>query len=70
MHILQPDLPEEPWYVPALQRAQVAVPFPGAMLPGRQSTQLVELLLPGIGFALPGPQAMHADEFDLPRAGL
>ena len=46
------------------------VPMPLAMLPGRQSTHTLGLLLPGTGLAFPGGHAMHDALLDAPTSEL
>lgn len=63
-------LPRVLWNLPGLHREHVAAPLSRAMVPGMHSWQRAALLLPGIGFAFPGAQAMHAAPLKLPLRGL
>jgi hypothetical protein len=56
--------------LPAGHCAQISVPLLLAKVPGKQSRQTLELLLPGIGLAVPAAQGMHAALVDAPTVGL
>ena len=58
--------PASPWKLPGLQRTHKADPFAEVTVPGRQDTQAAALLLPGIGFAVPGGQLRQDALFELP----